>query len=413
MGSNRGLEACRAELQEFFLRLARLRGRKREARLHLDGHHVVEDALNQAGGRHIVLERPRHHRVPVRRGLQQPARDGPVHARLDAIQHVHDHVLRERVLRVVHLLTPHVAGIDPQTNLRLGPDVLGSADQVPLVVAAQLSRGHPRRAGPEHRLHKVLRAGGGGHVTPDQVRPFGVGDFFVLEQVLVHAAEERLREGGLRARRMQLRRDDHPRVARVGAVLERRFEGGRILEVVDVRDRARVDLHDHHVLEEDLEVLLLLCDVEHHRDQAVLESLDLKSLGGEGTFVQGFTLNRAWKVGDPRRVAGVGSDDEARRHVLGQVHASRVLVAPRHVVAHDHVELNREIRCEAWVSVCHRQVELDLHCARGGVGGVRPQRDVELRELVGRKLRLCAPRRVRVPVEVGLLAVWAARLLER
>mmetsp|Transcript_28648 Transcript_28648/g.67871 ORF Transcript_28648/g.67871 Transcript_28648/m.67871 type:complete len:318 (-) Transcript_28648:560-1513(-) len=316
MGSNRGLEARRAELQEFFLRLARLRGRKREARLHLDGHHVVEDALNQAGGRHIVLERPRHHRVPVRRGLQQPARDGPFHARLDAIQHVHDHVLRERVLRVVHLLTPHVAGIDPQTNLRLGPDVLGSADQVPLVVAAQLSRGHPRRAGPEHRLHKVLRAGGGGHVTPDQVRPFGVGDFFVLEQVLVHAAEERHRRVLGRAVCLQSLGDVESGVASVrvvgvcGHVLGVLPSHG-VLDLIDVWLRARVDVNHEHVFEEDLKVVVLaVCfvQVENQRHKTILERLC--SSRELLAIIHGLPALEAWGA------VRLSADDDARDHAL-------------------------------------------------------------------------------------------------
>mmetsp|Transcript_7799 Transcript_7799/g.12258 ORF Transcript_7799/g.12258 Transcript_7799/m.12258 type:complete len:408 (+) Transcript_7799:597-1820(+) len=376
MGSNRGLEACRAELQEFFLRLARLRGRKREARLHLDGHHVVEDALNQAGGRHIVLERPRHHRVPVRRGLQQPARDGPVHARLDAIQHVHDHVLRERVLRVVHLLTPHVAGIDPQTNLRLGPDVLGSADQVPLVVAAQLSRGHPRRAGPEHRLHKVLRAGGGGHVTPDQVRPFGVGDFFVLEQVLVHAAEEGLGALDVRAARVERGRDHQPRVAAVRVVLVGRREVRVVAlearhHVRKLRVSAGVDVHDQHVFDEHLQVgrVLRRVELEDQSHEAVLERLGLGRFEREGVGLGE----------ESRRGLVLGADEQAGDHKRGQVNLALGFGAERDRVGGHKHHVDRQRRVLPF-SVLKHDLKLDLDLLDRVQRGV--QRDVDLRKLV-------------------------------
>eukprot|EP00961_Rhodomonas_salina_P270383 3652967-Rhodomonas_salina.1 len=132
-----------------------------------------------------------------------------------------------------------MSGVDPQADPLVGPDPLGGARQVLLVVAAQLPRGVRCRSRAEHRLHEVLRtASCRGRVGPDQVGPLRVGDLLILEHVLVDAAEEGLREGRLRARRVEVQRQDQRGVARLRVIRVGR-DVVRTLEVCRAQTRPR------------------------------------------------------------------------------------------------------------------------------------------------------------------------------
>eukprot|EP00961_Rhodomonas_salina_P212827 2874436-Rhodomonas_salina.1 len=287
-----------------------------------------------------------------------PPRDGAVDARLDPVQHVDNHVLGQRVLRVVHRLTPHVPWVQPQPDLARAPDLLCSACQVLLVVTPQLTRRNGCCSSAEHRLHEVLGAGARDRVGPDKVGPLLVDDGLVLEHVLVDTAEEGLGEGRLGARRVERRRQDQRRIARVRVVLIDR-----------ARVRPRVDLHHQHVLEEDLQVFLVLRDLEHHRDQAVLQRL---SRGADGLVIV------AGKVCQPARVRRLGADDHARLHVLRQVHAALVRIAPRHEVVHNQIHAQLDLVVPS-AHVHEPQVKLDVdHVGIQIVG----ERDVEAAEVI-------------------------------
>mmetsp|Transcript_43769 Transcript_43769/g.103499 ORF Transcript_43769/g.103499 Transcript_43769/m.103499 type:complete len:470 (+) Transcript_43769:843-2252(+) len=371
-------EALSAERVELGGGEARFGVAQRQRRLDLNCHHLVQHLLHQLPRRHFEPER-RHEAGggPVGGGREQHAALGAVDARPHAEEHVDDEVVRERVLRVGRHAAPLVARVDPQPDLLLVAPGHALPDQVALEVAAQLPRGHRRGAVPEHRLHKVLRAGRGGRRAAHEVGVGLVRDHLVAEDVLVHASEERRRRVLGRTVLLELVRDDDPRVALVGVVLVRRhvrfvLASDGVLDRSHVGLRARVHVDHHHILEENLQVvhILGLVQLEEQRHQPVLQRL---RLGGEVVSVV-----HGRPALETRRARRLGAHNDARDHALRQVDAPlvRVAVGAEVISHHCHVDVHARV---APVLVLEVQVKPDLE---GRARHVRVKGDVYLAEVV-------------------------------
>eukprot|EP00961_Rhodomonas_salina_P182238 2460162-Rhodomonas_salina.2 len=207
--------------------------------------------------------------------------------------------------------------IDPEPDtLVAGPTHALLGHEVALEVAPQLPRGHSRSAIAQHRLHKVLRAGGRGRRAAHEVGVGSVADLLVAEDVLVHAAEERHRRVLGRAVCLQSLGDVESGVASVrvvgvcGHVLGVLPSHG-VLDLIDVWLRARVDVNHEHVFEEDLKVVVLaVCfvQVENQRHKTILERLC--SSRELLAIIHGLPALEAWGA------VRLSADDDARDHAL-------------------------------------------------------------------------------------------------